>query len=82
MEALIVLIPIVAAAIVSIIVALRRQNVITEQLTEQGEKVQEVHLLVNQRLTDVLKRVEQLTSALEKSDTPVPDDPAPSASVR
>jgi hypothetical protein len=37
-------------------------------------KVNEVHVLVNGRLTDVLDRVEQLTEALEASDTPVPPE--------
>ncbi len=38
-------------------------------------KIQEVHVIVNQRMTDVLARVDQLTAALEGSDTDVPADP-------
>ena len=40
------------------------------------KKVQEVHVLVNQRMTDVLARVEQLTGALENEGKEVPPDPA------
>ena len=38
------------------------------------QKIQEVHLLVNSQLDTVLKRVQQLTKALESSDTDVPDE--------
>jgi len=40
-----------------------------------GRKIEEVHVIVNSRMASVLARVEQLTSALETSDTDVPDDP-------
>lgn len=39
------------------------------------EKVDEVHVLVNSRLTAVLDRVEQLTQALEAENMPVPEPP-------
>lgn len=38
-------------------------------------QVQKVHVLVNSRMSDMEKRVRQLTAALEGSDTRVP--PAP-----
>jgi hypothetical protein len=41
-------------------------------------QVQAVHVLVDGRLSDVLARVDQLTEALEGSDTEVPPLPPPS----
>lgn len=40
-------------------------------------QIDEVHVLVNSRLTNVMDRVEQLTRALEESDSDVPPDPNP-----
>lgn len=41
-----------------------------------NKAVQEIHVLVNSRLTEALARIDQLTETLEGSDTDVPDDPA------
>jgi hypothetical protein len=39
--------------------------------------IREVHILVNQRMTDVLARVQQLTQVIEDSESAImPDDPA------
>jgi hypothetical protein len=41
-----------------------------------ARKIQEVHVIVNQRMTDVLARVDQLTEALKAEGQDIPDDPA------
>jgi hypothetical protein len=41
------------------------------------KRIQEVHVLVNSRMTDVLARVDQLTLALEVEGKDVPVDPNP-----
>lgn len=46
------------------------------------EKVDEVHVLVNSRLTAVLDRVDQLTEAMEASNLPVPDAPRAEKYIR
>jgi uncharacterized protein YabE (DUF348 family) len=38
-------------------------------------KVAQVHVLVNQRLTDVMARVTQLTDVLEEHGIDIPHDP-------
>lgn len=38
-------------------------------------ELRKVHKLVNSKMSEALERIEQLTSALVGSDTPVPDDP-------
>jgi len=47
-----------------------------DELVSQNEKIAEIHVLVNQRLTNVMDRVEQLTAALEKANVRVPIDPS------
>jgi len=43
---------------------------------KKNEKaIEQVHVIVNSRMSAVLARVEQLTGALEESDTEVPADP-------
>lgn len=42
-------------------------------------KTSKVHVLVNDRMTSTLARVEQLATALEGSDTAVPPYPPPQA---
>jgi short-subunit dehydrogenase involved in D-alanine esterification of teichoic acids len=49
--------------------------VATWRINQLAKAVQEVHVIVNSRMTAVLARVEQLTEALETSDTDVPVDP-------
>ena len=39
------------------------------------KRIKEVHVIVNSRMTTVLARVDQLTEALEGSNTDVPEDP-------
>jgi hypothetical protein len=58
--ALLVLATPVLALVTAVLTFLTRKN------------VRKVHVLVDGRLTDVLNRVDQLTAALEKSDTDVP----------
>jgi len=41
-----------------------------------GRKIESVHVLVNQRLTDMVARVAQLTATIESSDKDVPVDPS------
>jgi sensor domain CHASE-containing protein len=69
------LLPMMTAAVVLITaVATWRINQRSKELTRA---VQEVHVIVNSRMTAVLARVEQLTNALETSDTAIPVDPDP-----
>lgn len=42
-----------------------------------SRKIEQVHVIVNSRMTSVLERVDQLTAALEAAGTDVPDDPHP-----
>jgi len=43
---------------------------------KNGRRIEQVHVIVNSRMTAVLERVDQLTEALEGSDTAVPPDPS------
>jgi hypothetical protein len=42
---------------------------------QNGEKIAEVHVLVNAQLTAVVARVGQLVATLETAGVPVPPDP-------
>ena len=42
---------------------------------QNNDQLQQIHVLVNSRLTQVLERVDQLTQSLEKADIAVPPDP-------
>ena len=44
---------------------------------QNSRRIEQVHVIVNSRMTAVLERVGQLTAALEGSDTAVPIDPNP-----
>ena len=49
---------------------------VPENISRVEVKVDEVHRLVNSRLSSVLDRVEQLTETLQASNVEIPDDPA------
>lgn len=57
--------------------AARAARAARRQTQQVGRQVQEVHLLVNSRLTAALARMEQLTEALKSAGVAVP--PAPPA---
>lgn len=75
--ALVILVPIIVAGIVAIIRTVQKRD------DAQQVAIGDIHVLVNQRLTDVLARVEQLTARVEQltealidSNTAVPEEPA------
>jgi hypothetical protein len=41
-----------------------------------SSQIEEVHVLVNQKMTDVKDRVDQLTSTMDDAGLEIPDDPA------
>jgi hypothetical protein len=41
-----------------------------------SRQIQEVHLIINSRMTDALSRIEQLGNALQSSGISIPDDPS------
>jgi hypothetical protein len=45
------------------------------KINDTQEKVNEVHVLVNSRLTNVMERVDQLTATLNKNAITIPEDP-------
>jgi hypothetical protein len=47
------------------------------KIDQGGKKIDQVHVLVNQRMTDAIARIDQLTARLEESDVSVPIDPHP-----
>lgn len=61
----------ITASIISAVTAVRSLR--KTEAVKRG--VEEVHVLVDGRLSTVLARVEQLTTALEGSDTEVPPEP-------
>jgi hypothetical protein len=42
---------------------------------DNTSRIQEVHVLVNQRMTDVQDRVKQLIEAMDAENVQVPEDP-------
>jgi len=62
----------ISAALIAAVAAIKTLRK-TESVKRQ---LDDVHVLVDGNLTKVLARVDQLTEALEKSDTEVPDEPS------
>jgi hypothetical protein len=46
------------------------------KIDANAKVVQETHVLVNQRMTDKLNRIEQLVDSMRANDVAIPTDPA------
>jgi hypothetical protein len=71
-----------ALSLAAAIIGAARSFYNSSQIKHNSSQIQEVHLVMNSRMTAALSRIEQLGDALQKSGVTIPPDPSLNLNVK